>query len=371
MHSLPNTRRPTLHAAWLGRSLALHTLNLPLARPSTAMLRRHTDMAANVLRMGILGAAHIAPMALIRPAREVPEVEVTAIAARDPGRARAFANKHGIARVHPTYDALLADPEIDAVYNPLPNGLHCEWSIKALQAGKHVLCEKPLAANADEAARMVATADATGRALVEAFHWRYHPLAARMRAVIDSGVLGAIRRIETHFCIPLPFRNDIRYRYDLGGGATMDVGCYTISVLRFLAGAEPEVVHAEAKLASPEVDRRMDAELRFPDGRTGHITCALFSAALFRARAKVLGDGEMKVFNPYAPHFFNRLRVQTPERTTVERVPGDATYTYQLRAFAERVRSNIPLPTEGEDAIANMRVIDAVYEKAGLKRRGT
>ncbi len=324
------------------------------------------------VRIGILGAARIAPMALIRPARQVPEVAVTAVAARDVARARAFAKKHRLARSHSSYADLLADPEIDAVYNPLPNGLHCEWSIKALEAGKHVLCEKPLAANADEAERMVAAATASGRVLVEAFHWRYHPLAARMKEVVESGRLGAIRHIATDFNIPLVFPNDIRYRYDLAGGATMDVGCYVISVLRFLAGAEPDVVRAEARLASPDVDRWMTADLRFPDGRTGRITCSLFSAVLLRARARVVGDrGEMTVLNPYAPQFLNRLRVRTPDGTTAERVRGDATYTYQLRAFAARVRGEPPLPTEGQDAINNMRVIDAVYQKAGLKRRGT
>src|SRR5215470_13213106 len=183
-------------------------------------------MAAAPLRIGILGAARIAPMALIRPARQVPEVSVTAVAARDVDRARAFAKKHGLARVHSSYAELLSDPEIDAIYNPLPNGLHCEWTIKALEAGKHVLCEKPLASNADEAERMVAASTATGRVLVEAFHWRYHPLAGRMKEVVESGQLGAVRHIETDFNIPLVFPNDIRYRYDLAGGATMDVGCY-------------------------------------------------------------------------------------------------------------------------------------------------
>src|SRR5512143_3841429 len=158
-------------------------------------------MTDTPLRIGILGAARIAPMALVRPARQVPEAAILAVAARDPVRAQKFAHTHGIARVHPSYDALLADPEIDAVYNPLPNSLHCEWTIRALEAGKHVLCEKPLASNAAEAERMAAVAQQTGRVLVEAFHWRYHPLAARMRAILDSGELGTLRHIETHFCI--------------------------------------------------------------------------------------------------------------------------------------------------------------------------
>jgi predicted dehydrogenase len=328
-------------------------------------------MADTPLRIGILGAARIAPMALVRPARQVPEVAVVAVAARDHGRAQAFAGKHGLARVHASYDALLADPEIDAIYNPLPNSLHCEWSIKALQAGKHVLCEKPIASNAAEAERMAGVARQTGRVLVEAFHWRYHPLAARLREIIDAGELGAVRHIETHFCIPLAIPGDIRYRLDLAGGATMDVGCYAISILRFLAGAEPEVVRAAAKLSSPGVDRYMAADFRFADGRTGHMTCSLFSTVLFRSSARVRGDrGELTVLNPVVPQFFHRLKVRNDKGTRTEHLRGDATYTYQLRAFAAAVRSGMPVPTGPDHGVANMKVIDAVYTKAGLQPRG-
>jgi predicted dehydrogenase len=324
------------------------------------------------LRIGILGAARIAPLALLRPARSVPELEVLAVAARDEGRARRFAARHGIARVHAGYAELLADPELDAVYNPLPNGLHCEWTIRALEAGKHVLCEKPLAANADEARRMVLAAEKAGRVLVEAFHWRYHPLAERMKSVVASGVLGRVRHVEASFCIPLPFPGDIRYRFDLAGGATMDAGCYPVSIVRYLAGAEPEVVSATARLASPEVDRWMRAELRFEDGRSGRITCSLFSSSLLRLEARVVGDaGEMRVLNPIAPHFFHRLRVRTQAGRSTERVAGEATYTHQLRAFARAVQQGERVPTDGAHGVANMTVIDAIYRKAGLRPRGT
>jgi len=307
------------------------------------------------LRIGILGAARIAPMALIRPAKQVPEAAIVAVAARDPARARAFAGKHGIARIADGYDALLADPEIDAIYNPLPNSLHAQWSIKAMEAGKHVLCEKPLASNADEARTMVQAAARCNRLLVEAFHYRYHPLAARMKAIVDSGALGPIRHIEATMCIPLVIPGDIRYRWELAGGASMDVGCYTINLVRFLAGAEPEVV----------------ADVRFPDGRTGRITCSLFSTQLLRVRALVRGDrGEMRVFNPIAPHLYHRLTTRTPDGTKTERVAGDATYTHQLRAFVDAVRNHTPVLTTAEDGVANMQVIDAVYDKAGLPRRG-
>jgi predicted dehydrogenase len=325
------------------------------------------------LRIGILGAARIAPMALVRPARQVPEVQVLAVAARDPARAAHFARRHDVPRVHRDYDALLADPEVDAVYNPLPNSLHCEWTLRALAAGKHVLCEKPLASNADEAQRMAAAADRAGRVLIEAFHWRHHPLAARVREILRSGELGEIRHVEATTCVPLWIPGDIRYRFELAGGALMDIGSYAVNMVRWLAEAEPEVVSARTRLISPRVDRWLSADLRFPDGCTGRITCSLFSSTLLRLENRVLGSrGELRVFNPLAPHLFHRLSVKAaggPRRR--ERVPGDASYTHQLRSFVARVRGAPPGPTEGADGVANMRAIDAIYRAAGLPVRGT
>jgi len=161
-------------------------------------------MTNSPIRIGVLGAAAIVPSALTDPAKSVPEVQVTAIAARDPQRAERFARRHRIPRVHQTYNDLLSDPEIDAVYNPLPNGLHAEWTIRALRAGKHVLCEKPFASNAKEAMEMAAAAQETGRALGEAFAYRYHPLATRMKEVVSNGELGRIQDIEARFCFLLP-----------------------------------------------------------------------------------------------------------------------------------------------------------------------
>jgi len=184
------------------------------------------------LRMGVLGAARIVPTALLTPARSVPEVVVTAIAARDPNRARAFAARHGIPRALASYDDLVDDPDIDAVYNPLPNGLHCAWTLRALGSGKHVLCEKPLASNAAEALQMEQAADRAGRVLMEAFHWRYHPLAARMIRIVQGGTLGRIQHIETNMCVPLMLPGNIRYDYGLGGGSAMDTGCYAVHMLR-------------------------------------------------------------------------------------------------------------------------------------------
>jgi predicted dehydrogenase len=310
-------------------------------------------------------------MALLRPARDVSGVQVDAVAARDRSRAEKFASKHGIPRVHGSYDDLVSDPAIDAIYNPLPNSHHAEWTIRALEAGKHVLCEKPLAANASEAEQMRDAAERSGRVLMEAFHWRYHPLAARMLEVVASGELGDVRHIEAVFCFPLLRPGDIRYRLDLAGGATMDAGCYPLHMVRTLAGAEPDVVSARALVASPGVDRRMEAELRFPDGRTGRIVCSLFSRSLLRIGARVLGDaGEMRVFNPLAPHLHHRLTVNTRDGRRRERLKGDATYTCQLRAFRAAVRDGAPVPTDAASGVLNMRAIDSVYRAAGLPLRG-
>src|SRR5450432_3838653 len=229
------------------------------------------------VRIGILGAARIVPSALIKPVQPLAEVIVTSIAARNVARGRAFAQKHNIPQVFASYDELLADPTIDAVYIPLPNSLHEHWTLQALAAGKHVLCEKPFASNTAEAEHMAEAAQQSKLVLMEAFHYRYHPLATRMKEIVSSGELGTIQRVEAWVCFPLLSRKDIRYNLSLAGGATMDAGSYAINVLRFLTGEEPEVVQATAKLASPGVDRRMDADLLFPNGITGHMTASLLS----------------------------------------------------------------------------------------------
>jgi predicted dehydrogenase len=324
-----------------------------------------------MLRIGILGAAKIAPPALVRPARAVDEVEVTAVAARDPGRADAFARKHGIPRTLPSYQAVLDDPDVDAVYNPLPNGLHAEWTLKALAAGKHVLCEKPFTANAAEARTVAEAAKAAGLVVMEAFHYRYHPLAERMRSIAHSGELGTIRSVKASLCFPLPKFSDIRYDYALAGGAMMDAGVYPLTCLRLLGPSEPRVVSARAKLRSPEIDRAMSVEFGYEGGATGHLEASMWSSRLLQIRAQVKGDrGELKVFNFVAPHLRNRLTLTVDGRTTRERVPGDPTYSYQLRAFAAAVLRGEPFPTTPEDAVRTMSLVDDIYTAAGMPLRG-
>ncbi|WP_217428581.1 Gfo/Idh/MocA family protein [Microlunatus speluncae] len=321
------------------------------------------------LRIGVLGAARIAPAALIGPARDDPAVEVAAVAARDRARAEAFARKHGIPMAYDDYQALLDDPELDAVYNPLPNGLHGRWTLAALAAGKHVLCEKPFTANADEARVVAAAARESGLVVMEAFHYRYHPLARRLREIIESGELGPLRRVMTAMCFPLPRFSDIRYDYGLAGGALMDAGCYAVHLARLLGG-EPEVITATAELRDPRVDRAMRAELRFPAGHTGTITCSMWSRDVLRMSARVVGEhGELRVINPYAPQFFHRLTVRTGDHRRTERFSRRPTYAYQLDAFAAAIRDGTPILTPPEDSVATMTVIDAIYRAANLPLR--
>lgn len=324
-----------------------------------------------MIRMGVLGTAWITPFSLLSQAAKVPEVSIVAVASRNPARAQAYAHKHRIPEVIASYDELIARPDIDAVYIPLPNSLHCHWTIKALEAGKHVLCEKPLASNAQEAQQMANVAEQSGRVLMEAVHTCYHPLTKRMMEIMASGDLGKIQHIEIWMCFPILDRRNIRYHYDLAGGTTMDEGPYTIHLLLFLGGAYPEVTQARARLASPQVDRWMTADFRFANGCSGRMTCALFSSAILRLAVRVRGElGEMSVLNPFFPHIYHRLKVRTRQGTLLERVAGESTYFYQLRAFADSVLRDAPLLVPPTASVQAMQVIDAIYKKAGLRMRG-
>ena len=237
------------------------------------------------------------------------------------------------------------------MYNPLPNGLHGVWTIAALEAGKHVLCEKPFTANAVEAEAVTAAAERNDRVVMEAFHYRYHPLMAR---VLDlCGQLGTIRRLSARMIAVLPNRRDIRYRLDLAGGATMDVGCYSLHQLRTIVGT----------------DRAMRARMSFADGSTATMECALLAARPPIADLRVTGEhGRVTVYFPTRPQL-GWISARIGGATQRERVKGEATFCYQLRAFCDAVQKGAAVPTSPADAVANMRVIDAVYEASGLGAR--
>ncbi len=347
-------------------------------QPSRPPLSPTRDLCANdpsrpsgsVLRIGILGAARIAPAALIKPAKRTGAAVVVAVAARDRDRAEAFARKHGVPRVAGSYLELIEDPEIDAVYNPLPNGLHGHWTRAAVQAGKHVLCEKPFTANADEARAVAEVVNLNpGVVVMEAFHYQFHPLARRLVEIVRSGELGNVTNIDVAFSAPLWRKGDIRYQLGLAGGATMDMGCYPISLLRLLVPG-PRVISAEAKLSSPAVDRAMDAHFSLPDGGSAHIGCSMFSSSVLRMHTVVQGDGgKISVFNPFAPQYGHRMKVTTSLGSRKERFSRRPTYDYQLDAFRAAVEEGAPFPTTAVDAIRTMELIDAIYLAAGLPVR--
>jgi predicted dehydrogenase len=323
-----------------------------------------------VLRIGILGAARIAPSALIKPARRCGGAAIVAVAARDRERATEFARKQGIPRVLSGYAELVEDPEIDAVYNPLPNGLHGHWTIAALRAGKHVLCEKPFTANADEARAVAEVVNGNpGLVVMEAFHYQYHPLTKRLVEIVRSGELGNISKVDVAFSAPLWKKGDIRYQLALAGGATMDMGCYPVSLLRLLVPG-PRVIKAEAKLSSPGVDRAMDAHFSLPDGGSAHIGCSMFSSSVLRLHAEITGDnGKISVFNPFSPQHGHRMKVITSLGTRKERFSRKASYDFQLEAFVAAAEEGASFPTTASDAIRTMELIDAIYTAAGLSVR--
>jgi len=325
------------------------------------------------LRFGILGAARIAPAALVKPTRVISDAQVIAVAAREPNKARAFAQAHDIPRVLDSYDALVNASDIDAIYNPLPNALHYEWTLRALRAGKHVLCEKPLASNARQAEEMARVAAETGRVLMEAFHYRYHPLMQRVQQIVASGEIGTVREVEADLFIPLFLRpRDIRFNYALAGGGAMDTGCYCINFLRAIVGNEPTVTRATARVLSRQIDRVMHAEFRFENDVTGKMGCSLAGFPPMKTCARVRGDaGVLEILNPFVPHRFHALMVKTTRASRREHLSQEPTYNFQLRAFVAAARGEQTNLTDAWDGVKNMRVIDAVYEKSGLKVRGT
>jgi predicted dehydrogenase len=323
------------------------------------------------VHFGVLGTARIVPIALLRPAAALADMtDITAVASRSGERSYSFARKHRIGTHYSSYAELLRDRTVNAVYIAVPNGLHVRWAREALNAGKHVLCEKPLAMNADQAMELSEIARSRGLVLAEAMHFRYHPLADRVQEIVRSGELGIVSHIEAHVSFPILRRSDIRYDLTLGGGATMDQGCYAVSLVRLAAGEEPRVRSAEARLAGPGVDRFMSADLGFPSGATGKVVSSIWSSELFRCSLVVRGSrGELRVRNPVAPQLFHSVTCTADGRKRQERLPRRPTYEYQLEAFAASVLNGVPIRTNAAEAAANLRVMDEMYIRAGLAPR--
>jgi predicted dehydrogenase len=321
----------------------------------------------------VLGAARIAELAIVGPAG-VTGTRLVAIAARDRARAAAYAAQHGVERALASYADVVAAPDVEAVYNPLPNALHGTWNLAAIDAGKHVLSEKPFAANAEEAADVAAAAHDRGVLVIEGFHYLHHPVTRRLHELLAAGDLGELVHVETTIEIEDPGPRDPRWSLDLAGGATMDLGCYSLHAQRVLApwaGGEPELVSASAgeRPGEPGVDEWLEARLRFPSGATGVARCHMASDRRQMTYRVVGSRGEALVPNFVEPHRDDRVVVRTPAGEHVERHGTRSSYTYQFEAFVRAVRGGAALPIDVDDAVATMRLIDACYLAAGLRPR--
>lgn len=324
------------------------------------------------LRLGILGAARIAPFAVLRHARRLDGIEVAAVAEehRSARHLERYARRHRIGRAYRFFDALLGDPAIDAVYVPLPIGMHAQWCVEAIDKGKHVLCEKPLAANAAQAEIVLHASEGTGLIVAEAMHFRYHPLVDRVRMLIRSGQIGRIERIDASFSAYLPF-DDFRFHYETGGGGTIDMGCYPIGFIRAVSEEEPEVLEAEAGLHDPLIDRWMRARMKLPSGGDVRLFVGMRCSKLLSLSMRIEGTrGRIRILNFIKPEVYHRLEIETDAGVRRERVPGGSTYAAQLAAFVEAVRTKTPPLTNVAEAVKNARVIDAIYLAAGLPVRG-
>jgi xylose dehydrogenase (NAD/NADP) len=319
------------------------------------------------LRLGLLSTARIGRM-VVAGARSSELVDVVAVASRDAARAGSYAREHGIERAHSSYEALLADPDVDAVYVSLPNSLHVDWSIRALEAGKHVLCEKPLARSPEEVERAFDASGRAGRVLIEAFMYRHHPQTAAVARLVADRAIGRLRLVRASFTFPLSDEANIRMRPELGGGALMDVGCYCVSGSRLVAG-EPERVSAEAVVGASGVDVTFHGTMRFADG-----VVAQFDASFelqHRQRLELFGEaGSLVVEAPWRVDWGGRVllvRGGGSEEVPVEDADADA-YRLELDDLAEAASGRRQPLLGREDALAQARALDALARAADERR---
>jgi len=313
------------------------------------------------VRWGIIGTANIARK-IIRGIGQSRSSMVNAVASRDWSRAVEFAKEQGIPQPFGSYESLLNSHEIDAVYNPLPNSMHAEWTIRAMEAGKPVLCEKPFAATAAEAREMVEVSKRTGMLLAEAFMNRYHPVYDRVFELIDSGAIGQVTTIDSTFSWRLTDRNEIPASSDLAGGSLMDVGCYCVNLSRMIAGVEPSRAFAFERRTS--VDDTLVGVLEFPNGVLARFESSIES--YHRRRAEIRGtDGAIVIDDPWTPGEDQaRIFVQRNKKEETIVAPGANVYQLEIEAFVRALRTREPLRWPPEDGVKNMAAIDALYESA-------
>jgi D-xylose 1-dehydrogenase (NADP+, D-xylono-1,5-lactone-forming) len=312
---------------------------------------------------GILSTARINRLVLAG-AEESDRVEVIAVASRDASRAEAYAREHGIERAYGGYDALLADPDVEAVYIPLPNSLHVEWTLRALEAGKHVLCEKPLSRRPEEVEEAFDRAASAGLVLSEGFMWRHHPQTGKLRQLVAEGAIGRLRLVRAAFSFQLAAvhgADDARFRPELDGGSLMDVGSYCVNAIRFLAG-EPEHVHGEQVVGASGVDVCFTATLRLSDDVLAHFDCGFVLP--FRDELEVVGEeGSLHVEDPWhirSPGIELR-RDEGAERIAV--APANS-YRLELENVGDAIRGVAPLLLGRDDAVGQARTLDALYHSA-------
>jgi predicted dehydrogenase len=313
------------------------------------------------VKWGILSTADINRL-VIPAAHASPKVELVGVASRDRRRAEEYARKWEIERAYGSYDELLADPEIEAVYIPLPNNLHVELSIKSIEAGKHVLCEKPMSRRASEVEAAFDAAGQAGRLLSEAFMWRHHPQARRLRQLIDDGAIGELRIVRAAFSYALYDVDNIRLRPDVEGGALMDVGCYCVNGSRFVAGREPERVYGEAWIGETGTDWLFTGSLRFPGDVLGVFDCG--TAIAERDDLEAIGsEGSLFLDDPWHAREpgIELRRDGEVERIDIE--PADS-YRLELENMSDAIRGEGELLLAREDAVAQARTLEALHRSS-------
>ena len=314
------------------------------------------------LRWGILGCARITRRGLIPGIRASERGTIGALSSRDGATARAWAEEFGVPRAYGSYEEVLADPEIDAVYLPLPNELHKQWVAAAADAGKHILCEKPLALDAAEARAMVAHCQARGVVLMEAFMWRHQPRTLALRRMVAEGVIGDLRLIRSSFSFPID-PGDWRLDPARGGGALWDVGCYGVSTLRLFAGAEPDAIKAVARFGETGVDLSLAGALRFSNGVLGQFDCSFEQP--FRCMFELVGSrGVIEVPDAYLPPARPTAKLRVADSVQDFVFDGRNQYGEMVDACAEGVARGGQLPDPAEDGLDQMIALDALLASA-------